>query len=157
MQKTRRWKRFNPKLEGEKERMGQILVTVIGFSGGFLVAGGVVSVMVGLGIITRFIGLSHTARQILWYEDAILLGAVAGNVATVFDFRLVIGAWFLAVTGAFIGVFVGGWVMALAEVLDIFPVYSRRLGIRHGARWIVAALAAGKTAGSLLYFFRGLG
>ncbi|MCD7884243.1 MAG: stage V sporulation protein AB [Lachnospiraceae bacterium] len=137
--------------------MGQVFVTVIGFSGGFLVAGGVVSVMVGLGIITRFIGLSHTARQILWYEDAIFLGAVAGNVATVFDFRLVIGAWFLAVTGAFIGIFVGGWVMALAEVLDIFPVYSRRLGIRHGARWIVAALAVGKTAGSLLYFFRGLG
>lgn len=137
--------------------MGQVLVSVIGFSGGFLVAGGVVSVMVGLGIITRFIGLSHTARQILWYEDAILLGAVAGNVATVFDFRLVIGAWFLVIAGAFIGIFVGGWVMALAEVLDIFPVYSRRLGIRHGARWIVAALAFGKTTGSLLYFFRGLG
>ncbi|MCD8104324.1 MAG: stage V sporulation protein AB [Lachnospiraceae bacterium] len=137
--------------------MGQILVVITGFSGGFLVAGGVVSVMVGLGIITRFIGISHTARQILWYEDAILLGAVAGNVATVFDFRLALGAWFLAIGGAFIGIFVGGWVMALAEVLDIFPVYSRRLGIKRGARWFVAALAVGKIAGSLLYFFRGLG
>ncbi len=137
--------------------MGEFILILTGFSGGFLVAGGVASIMVGLGIITRFIGITHTARQILWYEDAILLGAVAGNTATVFDFELVTGLWLMALTGLFIGIFVGGWIMALAELVDIFPVYSRRLGIRNGARAIVITLALGKTAGSFLYFFRHLG
>ena len=137
--------------------MSQILVTIVGFSSGFLVAGGVVSVMVGLGILTRFIGISHTAKQILCYEDAIFLGGVAGTVVTVFDFEIAIGAWILAVAGAFIGVFIGGWIMALEEVVDIFPVYSRRLGITRGAKWLVFTLAVGKVVGNLIYFSRGLG
>ncbi|MCC8136473.1 MAG: stage V sporulation protein AB [Clostridiales bacterium] len=137
--------------------MGEWILILTGFSGGFLVAGGVASIMVGLGIITRFIGITHTARQILWYEDAILLGAVAGNTVTVFDFELVTGVWLMAMAGLFIGIFVGGWILALAELVDIFPVYSRRLGIQNGARAIVVTLAAGKTAGSFLYFFRHLG
>ncbi|MCD7764475.1 MAG: stage V sporulation protein AB [Lachnospiraceae bacterium] len=137
--------------------MGELILILTGFSGGFLVAGGVASIMVGLGIITRFIGITHTARQILWYEDAILLGAVAGNIATVFDFELVTGVWLMAVAGLFIGIFVGGWILALAELVDVFPVYGRRLGIRHGVRGIVIALAIGKTVGSFLYFFRHLG
>ncbi|MCC8065835.1 MAG: stage V sporulation protein AB [Clostridiales bacterium] len=137
--------------------MGQIVVTIIGFSSGFLVAGGVAALMVGLGIITRFIGISHTAGEILWYEDAILLGTIAGTIVTVFDFGLAIGSWILAVAGIFIGIFVGGWIMALEEVVNIFPIYSRRLGITKGVSWIVIALAAGKIVGNLLYFFRHFG
>ncbi|MFR7718703.1 MAG: hypothetical protein ACLU3N_08765 [Lachnospiraceae bacterium] len=44
--------------------MGETLAAVTGFSSGFIVAGGVVALMVGLGIITRFIGISHTAAHI---------------------------------------------------------------------------------------------
>ena len=39
--------------------MEQFFLALIGFSGGFIVAGGVVALMVGLGIITRFIGISR--------------------------------------------------------------------------------------------------
>ncbi|MCD8338447.1 MAG: stage V sporulation protein AB [Lachnospiraceae bacterium] len=137
--------------------MGQALVVIVGFASGFLVAGGVASVMIGLGILTRFIGISHTARQILWYEDAIFLGAMVGDVVTLFDFELAIGAWMLVIAGLFIGIFIGGWIMALAEIVDIFPVYSRRLGIKRNVSWLVIALAAGKVVGSLLFFFRHLG
>ncbi|MCD8073701.1 MAG: stage V sporulation protein AB [Lachnospiraceae bacterium] len=132
--------------------MGQVLAVIVGFASGFLVAGGVASVMIGLGILTRFIGISHTARQILWYEDAIFLGAMAGDVVTLFNFELAGGAWMLVPAGFFIGIFIGGWIMALAEIVDIFPVYSRRLGITQNVSWLVIALAAGKVAGSLLFF-----
>ncbi|MCD7813291.1 MAG: stage V sporulation protein AB [Lachnospiraceae bacterium] len=137
--------------------MGQVLAVIVGFASGFLVAGGVASVMIGLGILTRFIGISHTARQILWYEDAIFLGAMAGDVVTLFDFKLAGGAWMLVPAGLFIGIFIGGWIMALAEIVDIFPVYSRKLGISQNVSWLVIALAAGKVTGSLLFFFRHLG
>lgn len=136
--------------------MGQILVAIIGFSSGFIVAGGVVALMVGLGIITRFIGISHTADKILWYEDAILLGAIAGTIVTVFDVSFVIGVWLLVIGGCCMGIFVGGWIMALAEIIDIFPVYCRRLGITRGLSWIVISMALGKTLGSLMQFMGGL-
>ena len=131
----------------------QIFLAGIGFAAGFIVAGGVVALMVGLGILTRFIGISHTAGHIRYYEDAILLGAAAGTVVTVFDVQLAAGVWFLAVGGLFMGVFVGGWIMALAEVINVFPVYCRRLGITKGLSWIIVTVAAGKILGSLLFFF----
>ena len=42
----------------------QIFLGVIGFSGGLVIAGGVIVLMVGLGVITRFIGISHTAKHV---------------------------------------------------------------------------------------------
>lgn len=133
--------------------MEQVLLGVVGFSSGFIVAGGVVALMVGLGIITRFIGITHTADRIFWYEDAIFLGAVAGTILTVFRVKVPLGAWAPALAGLFMGIFVGGWILALAEVINVFPVYCRRLGITKGLSWIVIALAVGKTLGSLWFFF----
>ena len=133
--------------------MVHALLALIGFSAGFIVAGGVVALMVGLGILSRFIGISHTAKRIMYYEDAILLGAVAGTIATVFDVRLPVGVWILAVGGLFRGIVVGGWIMALAEVINVFPVYCRRLGITKGLSWIVISIAVGKTLGGLLHFY----
>ncbi|MCD7817569.1 MAG: stage V sporulation protein AB [Lachnospiraceae bacterium] len=137
--------------------MRQILLIITGFSSGFLVAGGVVALMVGLGILSRFIGISHTAKEILWYEDAILLGTLTGTIVTVFDVQILTGEWLLAIGGIFIGIFVGGWIMALEEVVDIFPIYSRRLGITRGVSWIVIAIAIGKAVGNMIYFYRQFG
>ncbi len=133
--------------------MAQAFLALVGFSSGFIVAGGVVALMVGLGIITRFIGISHTADHVAAYEDAIVLGAIAGTVLTVFDVKIVPGTWILVIGGLFMGAFVGGWIMALAEVVNVFPVFSRRLGIVKGTSWIVIALALGKTLGSLYHFY----
>ena len=129
--------------------MAQALLALIGFSSGFIIAGGVVALMVGLGIITRFIGITRTADKIFWYEDAILLGAVL----TVYELSLPAGTWILGIGGLFTGIFVGGWILALAEVVNVFPVYCRRLGITKGLSWIVIAMAAGKVSGSLLGFY----
>lgn len=133
--------------------MGQIWIIIIGFSAGFIVAGGVVALMIGLGIITRFVGVTHTAKHVRLYENAILLGTIAGTILTVFEVHLVLGSWILALGGFFMGIFVGGWILALAEVINVFPVYSRRLGITKGFSWIIIAIAAGKVLGSLMHFY----
>lgn len=133
--------------------MEQVWLTIIGFSAGFIVAGGVVALMIGLGIITRFVGISHTAKYVRYYEDAILFGTIAGTVLTVFKVQLVLGSWILVLAGLFMGIFVGGWILALAEVINVFPVYSRRLGITKGLSWVIIAIAVGKVVGSLLHFF----
>ena len=136
-----------------------IFLGIVGFSSGFLVAGGVVALMIGLGVITRFIGITHTARHAELYEDAILAGTIAGTVLTVFDVKPhvfvpgIAGAAVLILFGLFMGMFVGGWIMALAEVVNVFPVFCRRMGIVKGMSWLVIALALGKTAGCLMHFY----
>lgn len=137
----------------------QIFLGVVGFSSGFLVAGGVVALMIGLGIITRFIGVTHTAKYIASFEDAILAGTVVGTILTVFEIHMngvipaVLSGVILLLTGLFMGTFVGGWIMALAEVVNVFPVFFRRFGIVKGMSWIVIAMAVGKILGSMYYFY----
>ena len=66
----------------------QIIPAVVGLSGGFVIAGGVIALMVGLGIITRFVGITHTAKHVKGYETAILAGAIFGNLLTVHQIRI---------------------------------------------------------------------
>lgn len=129
------------------------LMAIAALGGGFLVAAGVVALLVGLGIITRFAGISHTALHNRIYETAILFGALFGNLLTVYRLPVPFGAPGLALLGAGAGMYVGGWIMALAEVIRIFPVFARRMGLTKGFSLIVIAVALGKTAGSLLYFY----
>ena len=134
----------------------QIIPAVVGLSGGFVIAGGVIALMVGLGIITRFVGITHTAKHVKEYETAILAGAIFGNLLTVHQIRIPLGIFGLVLMGVLFGIFVGGWILALAEIVNIFPIFARRIGITKGYSLIVIAIAVGKTAGSL-YLFTGVG
>lgn len=131
------------------------LLILIGSGGGVLVAAGVVALLVGLGIITRFAGISRTAVHTKLYESALLLGAVYGNLLTVYEMTVFRGRFLLAVVGLTSGMYVGAWIMALAEVINIFPIAARRIGLAKGISVIVITLALGKTIGSLLYFYMG--
>lgn len=130
----------------------QIFLGLIGLSSGFVVAGGVIALLVGLGVITRFVGIVHEARRIWLFEDAIILGSMFGNWLTVFDGSPPLGFSGLLVMGLFSGIFVGGWIMALAEIVNIFPVMARRIGLVKGMSIVVISMALGKTVGSLLQF-----
>ncbi len=131
-----------------------VIMALLGLGGGFLVAAGVVALLVGLGIITRFTGLAHTAVHNRLYETAIILGAVGGNLLTVYQIPVPTGRFGLALLGLSAGIYVGGWIMALAEVVNIFPVFARRIGLVKGVSFLVLAIAFGKIAGSLLYFYQ---
>lgn len=133
--------------------METAVMILMGLGGGFLVAAGVVALLVGLGIITRFTGLSHTAVHNRFYETAILLGAMGGNLLTVYQIYVPAGRIGLALLGLSAGIYVGGWIMALAEVINIFPVFARRIGLVKGISFLVLAIAFGKTLGSLVYFY----
>lgn len=114
----------------------QIFLGVIGFSGGLVIAGGVIALMVGLGVITRFIGISHTAKHVRIFEDAILLGSVFGTLMTVYQPTIPLGCGGACAAGTFLRDFVGGWILALAEIVNIFPILTRRIGLTKGlALW----------------------
>ena len=131
----------------------QLLLGLIGISSGFVIAGGVITLIVGLGIITRYAGITHTGSRIMLYENSIILGGIFGNLLTVHLVSIPLGRVGLLIMGVCSGIFVGGWIMALAEIVDFFPVFTRRLGIVKGLSFIVIVIAIGKVAGSLFHFY----
>ena len=133
----------------------QIIPAVVGLSGGFVIAGGVIALMVGLGIITRFVGITHTAKHVKGYETAILAGAIFGNLLTVHQIRIPLGIFGLVLMGVLFGIFIGGWILALAEIAKVFPVFARRLKLTQGLSLVIISIAAGKTFGSLFYYAMG--
>ena len=63
---------------------GQIFLGILGMSAGVVVAGGLFSFIVELGVISDFADRTHTANHILLYEDAVSAGAILGNVFQIF-------------------------------------------------------------------------
>ena len=133
--------------------MVQILLGIIGLSSGFIVAGGVMALSIGLGIFTRYAGITQTGKRVRLYEDAVLLGGIAGDIMTVYKVSVPLGSIGLAVMGVCFGIFVGSWILALAEIVNIFPVFFRRMGVTKGTSLVILAIAAGKVLGSLMHFY----
>lgn len=133
----------------------QIAMGFLGLCAGGIVASAAVAFLIGLGIIPRYAGITHTGDKILLYEDSMMLGAVLGNVFYVFHLHLPFGAWGLGIYGLFSGIFLGGWILALAEMAKIFPVIVRRIRFKHGIPLVVVTIALGKIAGSLWFFYKG--
>ena len=129
----------------------QILLAVIGLSAGVAVSGGLFSLIVELGVIADFADRTHTGNKVLFYEDCTAAGGILGNLIYVFRIGIPAGDWGLGI----FGVFAGCWSMALAEILNVFPVFMRRARIVRYMSAFVISLAVGKGLGACLFFFRG--
>ncbi len=149
---------------------------LLGFAGlcyGLLSAAGVFTVLVAVGLVPRFAGKTRTGRHVVLYEEMVIAGTIAGGALSVFGedwkpelfFRwmeehspllekiwVAAGTLFLAAFGLFCGMFIGCLALAIAEMLDSIPIFARRISFRHGIGLAVLSMAAGKLAGSLLYF-----
>lgn len=152
----------------------QIFMGILGTSFGFIVSGGVFTVLISVGLIPRFAGKMHIAKKIFILEEMVVLGALVGDFFSVFSDNAYFGDWILsrevfgaALTGTvwsiignalvimfgfFSGIFVGTLALAIAEMLNTIPIFSRRIGFRHGLGIAILAVALGKLVGSLIYF-----
>lgn len=128
----------------------------LGFFGlccGFAVAAGVFAFITMLGIVPRMAARTKTERHIVCYERMIILGGTLGNIWIVFMVPFHASVFFLALYGVTAGIYIGCLAMALAEMLRLLPIFVNRLQIKEGFPILVAALAAGKLAGTLFQFF----
>ena len=132
----------------------QILLAAIGLSAGVAVSGGLFSLSVEVGVIADFADRTHTGDKVLFYEDCTAAGGILGNIIYVFHIGIPAGGWGLGILGIFSGIFVGCWAMALAEILNVFPVFMRRTRIVRYMSAFVISLAVGKGLGACLFFFR---
>ena len=134
----------------------KLLLVFIGLSSGGIIAAGVFAFLVMIGVFPRLIGKTGTKRHILLYGTVIMTGGVLGNIADLYEFSIPMYGFstlFLSIFGLSVGIFVGCLVMSLAETLKALPVISRRIHLAVGLQYLIFALAAGKMAGSLVYFW----
>lgn len=137
-------------------------LALIGFSSGILVSTGVFTVLFVVGLVPRFAGTTNTARYGITYENSIIAGAVIGCILSVFPIGFAIapglaGRIMLCIIGIFMGIFVGCIAISVAELLDSLPILGRRIKLKKGIGIVLLSIAAGKAAGSLLYYIQGFG
>lgn len=147
----------------------ECFLALISVSFGVLAAAGVFTVFVAVGLVPRFAGRTHTGNKVVFYEEMVIAGTILGSFASIFERCLHIEKWanqggispevwnwigngFLLIFGVFAGMFIGCLALAIAEMLDSIPIFSRRVSFRHGMGVAITAMAAGKISGSLLYF-----
>lgn len=151
--------------------MKSVFLAIIGVSYGILAAAGVFTVLVAVGLVPRFVGKTHTANKVLLYEEMVILGTVVGSFLSVFpeysqfaafwqqrlpEYRgpwEALGTFAQVIFGVFSGMFIGCLALAIAEMLDSIPIFTRRISFRHGIGLAILSVAFGKVCGSLLYFW----
>lgn len=125
---------------------------LIGLSAGAAASAGVFALITVIGILPRWAGHTRTAHHVSLYEWSVILGGTAGNLIFLLQPSLPGKEILEAVAGLFMGIFVGGLIMSLAEVLDVFPILLRRVRIQSGIPWMVLSIGIGKMLGAYLYF-----
>ncbi|CAM3437155.1 stage V sporulation protein SpoVAB [Aeromicrobium ponti] len=132
-----------------------VLVMIIGFAGGLAVGSGFVAFLAVLGIIPRLTQLTKTMKMIHHYEAAVVFGALAGGLASLWNPVLFFTPYILIPLGLAAGVFVGMLAAALTEVLNVFPILAKRIGVDGKIAILLMAFVFGKVIGSLfqwIYF-----
>ncbi|MCI8293021.1 MAG: stage V sporulation protein AB [Hespellia sp.] len=132
----------------------QLLLGIIGLSSGIGVAAGLFSFIIGLGVVSDFADRTHTGNHVMLYEDSIALGGILGNLVFIYQLPIPFGRILLPVFGILAGVFVGCWSMALAEILNVFPICVRRTKLLRYVPWFILAMAVGKGVGAALFFYQ---
>lgn len=129
------------------------LLAIIGFAGGLVVAAGVFAFITLLGVLNRLASKTNTAKYILLYENMVILGGILGNTWFIYQWDIPFGIIGLILFGLFSGIFVGCQAMALAEVLDVIPIFAKRIKIKYGMPYIVASIAIGKAVGAFFQLY----
>jgi len=127
----------------------QGILAFIGVAAGFLVAAGVFSFAVMVGVVSRIVARTKTVKHLGLFEDCIVVGGALGSVVSIYQPELPLGVWFLVLYGLFSGIHAGCLAIALAEVVNAIPVFVRRIRLRMGLAYIVTAFALGKAFGAL--------
>lgn len=126
-----------------------ILAVFVGLAGGLAVGAGFVAFLTVLKVIPRLTQLTKTMKMIHHYELAIVIGAVAGGWLGLQNVTLGASKAFLIPIGLLDGIFNGMLAAALTEVLNVFPILSKRIGIQDKIVYLLMAIVLGKIAGSL--------
>lgn len=137
---------------------------LLGGAAGIATSAGLMAILITLGVIPRIMGRMQLAENVFLIETMLTIGGVAGCVLSfgMGNWTLglghkgiagILGQLLLGVYGIGAGVFVGCQAIALAEILNIFPIMFRRMKLQIGLPVILLVMAAGKIVGAWISFF----
>ncbi|MBO1514703.1 stage V sporulation protein AB [Metabacillus bambusae] len=132
--------------------VNSVILIIIGLSGGLVVGTGFVAFLAVLGIIPRLTQLTKTNHFIQVYEWAIILGTVITGWISLRDSVLFQSEYWLIPIGLFSGMFIGMLAAALTEVLNVFPILAKRIGLGDKIVILLMAIVFGKIIGSLFHW-----
>ena len=138
-----------------------LFLILVGISSGLGVAAGTFAFLFIIRIIPRMIQKAGLEHKIIYVENMIFRGVLFGTILTLFSWKKkwlfeILGKTLLTIFGMSAGIFVGCLAVALAEILDTFPIFFRRLNIKDEfGETLLFVMAIGKMLGSLFFFFAG--
>jgi stage V sporulation protein AB len=132
--------------------VNSFILIIIGLSGGLVVGSGYVAFLAVLGVIPRLAQLTKTYQYIHVYELAIILGTVITGWMSLRDTVLFQSELWLIPIGLFSGMFIGMLAAALTEVLNVFPILAKRIGMGDKIVVLLVAIVLGKIIGSLFHW-----
>ena len=139
------------------------ILVFTGFCAGIGVSAGTFAFLLVIQVIPRILQKAKMEKKVIFTENMIIKGILFGTVLSLFEWKkrwlfAVLGRTLLTIYGLSAGVFVGCISIALAEILDTFPIFSRRLKLKNaGGPRLLVCMAIGKTLGALSYFYLGYG
>ena len=138
-----------------------VIASVIGFCSGVGVAAGTFAFFLVIRVIPRLIQKAKLEHKVIYIENMVFRGVMFGTFLSIFSWKKkwlfdLLGKALLTIFGLSAGIFTGCIAVALAEILDTFPIFFRRLKLDPGyTNSLLFVMALGKMIGSLFYFFFG--
>ena len=100
-----------------------IVLIILGLASGGMVAAGIFAFISAIGIVPRMAKRTQTQKYIPFYEDIITLGGIFVTTTMFIRNQLPIGSVLVAILAFTNGIFVGCLAIALAEVLNVIPIF----------------------------------
>lgn len=129
-----------------------MILIVISLSGGIAVGTSITSFLVALDIIPRLMQLTKTSDYSLLYEIIVILGMVTFTLTYLLSLSIPGKNITASIFGIFMGFYIGLFAAALAEVLNVIPIMTKRMNMKENVIYIIIALSLGKVVGSLIYW-----
>lgn len=147
----------------EYEWMNRILMIIVALCSGVGVAAGTFAFFLVIKVLPRIIQKSGLQDKVMSVENTVVKGTFIGTILSLCfwkDYWMfeVFGRILLTVYGLCAGIFAGCISIALAEILDVFPIFLRRIHLQTKyCEALLFVMAIGKLVGSLFYFCLGYG
>lgn len=140
-----------------------LVLILTGFCSGTGIAAGTFAFLLVIRVIPRMVQKAKLEHKVIYIESIVFRGLLFGTILSLFSWRkkwilTLLGRSILTLYGSSAGIFVGCLAVALAEILDTFPIFFRRLKIKAGcSSMMILVMALGKMIGSLFFFLAGYG
>ncbi len=138
-----------------------LILIGVGLCSGLGVAAGTFAFFLVIKVLPRMVQKTKLEHKTISIENTVIKGILFGTVLSLFTWKkrllfAILGRTLLTVYGLCAGIYAGAIAVALAEILDTFPIFFRRLKLKEGlCEPLVFSMALGKTLGSLFYFLMG--